>query len=404
MSNAYDNLWKDIVVPRKLIYSDDSISPAHFQTRQGAKVTRSAFNVHNEQGEKLHGLLYSLTTSKQMNAFVPCLIYLHSHGGNCIEGSAMISDVCESFSFCLFDFSGYGKSEGNFSTLGLKEAKDLDAVIKYLIEQEKYENIFIWGRSMGAVTAIRHCALISRPDIKALVLDSPFTEVRAMVGDIMAEKGVPRFLTSIALIPLGSSMKGHTGVDVLENSPEDLAQQVKIPIMVMVGRKDKISLPSRVLGMFERFPHTFKQWVEFDGDHGSIRPADVLNRAMVFLRMVYSQLQATTQTQSLISKHGAIFFNHEDELDSKSKNISSLIEKNKAAKLKVRPPGVLAGHSSKSGLDQHARLIERRLLTQQMELPSGELTVKSQTTGGYSQNSKIQMSKGLRINRVDTDS
>ena len=60
------------------------------------------------------------------------------------------------FNFCTFDFSGQGNSEAEYVTLGKRETKDLAAVIAYLRKTWKVENIGLWGRSMGATTAMMY--------------------------------------------------------------------------------------------------------------------------------------------------------------------------------------------------------------------------------------------------------
>ena len=49
---------------------------------------------------------------------------------------------------------GSGYSEGEYITLGIKESWDTLKVIEYLNKNYNIGNIIIWGRSMGAVTAI----------------------------------------------------------------------------------------------------------------------------------------------------------------------------------------------------------------------------------------------------------
>lgn len=47
----------------------------------------------------------------------------------------------------IFDFSGAGKSEGEFSTLGVNESNDTICVINYL--KEHFSNLvgfYLWGR------------------------------------------------------------------------------------------------------------------------------------------------------------------------------------------------------------------------------------------------------------------
>lgn len=59
---------------------------------------------------------------------------------------------------CSFDFSGCGKSDGDFVSLGLKEQDDLSAVIETLMSKYNYKKIILYGRSMGGVTSLLYCA------------------------------------------------------------------------------------------------------------------------------------------------------------------------------------------------------------------------------------------------------
>jgi len=48
--------------------------------------------------------------------------------------------------------------------------------------KDKVTKIAIWGRSMGAVTALRYIS--KHPDIAAAVYDSPFKSLKNLIGDL----------------------------------------------------------------------------------------------------------------------------------------------------------------------------------------------------------------------------
>jgi alpha/beta superfamily hydrolase len=54
------------------------------------------------------------------------------------------------------DFGGAGLSNGEHISLGWWEREDLAAVIAHLRTLESVSTIALWGRSMGAVTALLH--------------------------------------------------------------------------------------------------------------------------------------------------------------------------------------------------------------------------------------------------------
>ena len=77
--------------------------------------------------------------------------------------------------FC-FDFVGCGNSEGEYISLGWHERDDVNVIVNYLREHRKVSTIGLWGRSMGAATALLHAN--RDPSIAGMVLDSPFSDLR----------------------------------------------------------------------------------------------------------------------------------------------------------------------------------------------------------------------------------
>jgi alpha-beta hydrolase superfamily lysophospholipase len=85
-------------------------------------------------------------------------------------------------SFCIFDFAGSGRSEGEFSSLGFWESKDINKVLMELLHRG-FREFVLWGRSMGAVAACLHMPL-DFGHVRGLILDSPFCSLRRLVKDI----------------------------------------------------------------------------------------------------------------------------------------------------------------------------------------------------------------------------
>ena len=59
--------------------------------------------------------------------------------------------------FCSFDFSGCGNSEGKGISFGANEQHDISAVMDALSKKHAVGRFILWGRSMGAASAIKHC-------------------------------------------------------------------------------------------------------------------------------------------------------------------------------------------------------------------------------------------------------
>lgn len=61
------------------------------------------------------------------------VIYLHTRGGCRTEGLFLKNVVLPTFGLVLFDFAGSGFSSGDHITLGVKECKDLEMIVDYLL-------------------------------------------------------------------------------------------------------------------------------------------------------------------------------------------------------------------------------------------------------------------------------
>lgn len=58
---------------------------------------------------------------------------MHTHHGSRLEGCPLTEPIIKSgMNLCLFDFAGYGNSEGDTVTLGIEEVWDIEIVIKHL--------------------------------------------------------------------------------------------------------------------------------------------------------------------------------------------------------------------------------------------------------------------------------
>ena len=82
---------------------------------------------------------------------------MHGNSSARLEGIPQLTTVLSIGATLLsFDFSGSGLSDGEYVSLGAYEKDDLKTVIDYLREEGFTSSIALWGRSMGAATALLH--------------------------------------------------------------------------------------------------------------------------------------------------------------------------------------------------------------------------------------------------------
>ena len=77
-----------------------------------------------------------------------------------------------------FDSSGCGNSAGDWVTMGWKETDDLLAVLNWLAKNQRVSKVLLWGRGLGANTALLFDHTKSPVPIAGMIIDSSFTNFK----------------------------------------------------------------------------------------------------------------------------------------------------------------------------------------------------------------------------------
>ena len=92
----------------------------------------------------------------------PCLVYLHGNASCRLEALKQLSLALSlGASLVTLDTSGSGLSEGEYISLGHFEQSDVLELTTYLKETGRATRIAVWGRSMGAVTALLYAGRLN---------------------------------------------------------------------------------------------------------------------------------------------------------------------------------------------------------------------------------------------------
>jgi pimeloyl-ACP methyl ester carboxylesterase len=218
---------------------------------------------------------------------LPCLVYLHGNSSARLEALPQLS-LCLSLGITLaaLDFSGSGLSEGEYVSLGFFEKDDLKALIADLRLTGRVSCVALWGRSMGAVTAIMHGE--RDPGIAALVLDSPFSDLSVLADDLV-DKGrehgvhVPRFVTRLALRAIRASVQQRAGFNINALAAIQHAPQCFMPALFVAGKDDDFIAPSHARALHAVYGGDANVLV-VEGDHNSMRPRFLYDSVSIFLQ------------------------------------------------------------------------------------------------------------------------
>lgn len=162
------------------------------------------------------------------------IILLHGYPmdkGNLLYWSSFLHD---DHNLLFFDFRYFGQSEGKLTTIGFYERNDVLAAINYL-QTKGTKSIGLMGFSMGAAVAL--LTLEKTEDVKAVVSDSAYADIdlisRVYYGDFSILK--------YALMPLTKmAARLVLGINPDEISPEDKIKNIKLPILLIHSKEDKL--------------------------------------------------------------------------------------------------------------------------------------------------------------------
>jgi len=110
------------------------------------------------------------------NAPRPFVVYLHSAVGARPEAlQALHTSLRAGANFAALDFEGSGLSEGEIVTWGYYENNDVVDVVRHLLKLGTTTRIALWGRQLGAATAMSYAS--RDPRVACLILDTPYSSL-----------------------------------------------------------------------------------------------------------------------------------------------------------------------------------------------------------------------------------
>ncbi len=162
-------------------------------------------------------------------------------------------------SVLLVDFRGSGGSSESYTTVGVHEAEDVAAAVRYARGKLSHDNVFLFGRSMGAAAILRavHAHAI-QPD--GVILEAVFDTLLNTVRHRFRAMKVPAFPSAELLVFWGGRQWGFDG---FEHNPSAYAASVRCPVLLMHGARDPRVRLTEARRVFEAIPGT-KEFVTFE--------------------------------------------------------------------------------------------------------------------------------------------
>ena len=193
---------------------------------------------------KLHAVFLP-SHDKKSNKIAVVIHGYKSKATDMVIIAKMYSDL--GFKVLLIDQRGHGLSQGKFTSVGYYEAYDLKKWLHFITRNHGAKSsVLLHGVSMGASTAAMVMKFRESKQVKALVLDSCFTNFRETL----------RLSTNYPILRIflfGISINSYLFLKFFLTNVNPLKQlkQVKIPTLIVHGTKDKVITDAMTKALYE---------------------------------------------------------------------------------------------------------------------------------------------------------
>ena len=295
---TYESLWKAIIRPPRDYYTENDLGPTNFQIH-GRTYLRKDFDLVD-----FHGLILKVSIIEPDNIsrpfdIMPCVIYVHANSSSRVEGINIKNYLLKkNINICAFDFEGSGYSEGEYISLGFHEKYQLKNVIDFIENYPGVGEIGLWGRSMGAATSLIYASMDKR--IKAIVVDSPFTDFRRVAKEMcMAQVSIPGFLIEGAISIIGKSVYKKNKMKINEIKPIEAVKKCDIPVIFIHAKDDELVNFQHTLDLYNNYRGISKQIKEVNGGHNGKRPSIIMENIAKFFNK-HLQLKYQNNEEDII--------------------------------------------------------------------------------------------------------
>ncbi len=189
----------------------------------------------------------------------------------------------EGFDVFIFDYRGYGKSEGDPSQKGIYE--DALTAMNFGLElfnqrkKDDKEKFIIYGQSLGGIISLRAIADFEFKDkVSLLVMDSTFMSYQDIGFDKLASVWFLFPFSPLAYVLVSDSY-----------AADDTLDQVRMPLLVVVGEKDK-AVPAKFGKKIHKYSKANKKWIwKLDeGQHIDVFHIDEGKHRTEFIKLIDS--------------------------------------------------------------------------------------------------------------------
>lgn len=196
------------------------------------------------------------------------IIFSHAYGLNRYNMPFPVFDLVKIFqsqgySVLLYDFRNAGESEGNVTTMALKEQLDLLGAIDFVKKEKGAEELILIGWSMGASTSLLVGG--ASKDVKGIIADSPFASLDTYVLDSFQYwTKLPKFVGQLSTYLTRLNFHGFAPHKV---KPIEVMKTVKDKKILIIHAKDDPAISCKESERMKEICDGIDLWQPKKGGH-----------------------------------------------------------------------------------------------------------------------------------------
>ena len=174
------------------------------------------------------------------------------------------------FNVIVYSYRGMAGSDRAPVTFGIKEVLELQAVIAFARKRIANARIGLLGYSMGAVVSLLGAA--GEPGVEALVLDSPFSDLRQLLTENVGRYKLPGgpFVWLAGLM-----LRMRTGSRLSECSPRAVLSSLEPrPLFFIHGGADDVTSVAHSRALYDAYRGPREIWIVQGAPHTGAYLAD----------------------------------------------------------------------------------------------------------------------------------
>ena len=173
----------------------------------------------------------------------------------------------------MIDLRGHGRSEGNRTTLGVKEAEEVKLAWD-LVSAKGEKNIYLYGVSMGAV-AVSRAIWKYGMEPAAVILEMPFASLQTHLRARARTLGFPGFPEKPFSFLVSRWIGWESGFSGLAHRSTKYVREIDCPVLLQWGERDKLVTKAEIGDIYDAIGTRNKKLVTYQGaGHESLYRSD----------------------------------------------------------------------------------------------------------------------------------